>query len=110
MAKRATRKLKRAAKSQAAPRRKSKGKPGPLSRGCLNEMLIDLTGRLDQQFWLADAIVAVNVPNGQHTNSEHRLRTVFGLQVTALLSGIRDVHGFAKIICDAATRGSVVAP
>lgn len=90
----------------------TKAKRGPvrLSRQTLNKTLIDLTERLQKQLWLADAIVTVNVPNDHHTLMEHQLRTVFGIQLTALLSGMQDAHGLAKILRDAATRGREVVP
>jgi hypothetical protein len=50
-------------------------------------------------------MVRCNVPNGEHVTIEHRLRTVFGVQLEALSRGLReDVYVFTRAICDAATR------
>jgi hypothetical protein len=93
-------------KAKRKPATKAKRGPGRLSRSALNKELIELTVRLDKQYWLADAIVAVNRPNEQHTMIENRLRTVFGLQLDALFHGLGDVLDFAKMV-RAATREAV---
>jgi hypothetical protein len=91
-------------KAKRKPAAKAKRGPGRLSRTALNRELIELTERLDKQFWIVDAIAAVNRPNDYLILFEHRLRMVFGLQLDAILQGLGDVREFAKAVCDAATR------
>lgn len=74
------------------------------SRQALVRELVEITKRLDKQYWIADAIVAVNRPNDQAPMIEHRLRTVLGLQLDALIHGLGDVRDLAKMVSDAATR------
>jgi hypothetical protein len=91
-------------KAKRKPAAKAKRGPGRLSRPALNKELIELTERLDKQYWVADAIVAVNRPNDEVAMIEHRLRTVLGLQLNALLFNLGQVRDYAKMICAAATR------
>jgi len=58
-----------------------------------------LTERLQSQLRLANAIAAVNIPNGEHTHIEHQLRTVFGVQIEALRRGLDGVHTLARAMC-----------
>jgi hypothetical protein len=93
-------------KAKRKPATKAKNRIGRLSRTALNRELIELTARAARHEELAEALAAVNAPNGQHTVSEHQLRTVFGVQLEALRQSASNVSGFAKIVCDAATRVS----
>jgi hypothetical protein len=91
-------------KAKRKPAAKAKRGPGRLRRTALNKELIELIERLDKQYWIAHAMVAVNRPNDHVVLIEHQLRTVFGLQLDTLLHGLGDVRDFAKAVCDAATR------
>jgi hypothetical protein len=91
-------------KAKRKPAAKAKRGPGQLSRTALNKELIELTERLDKLFWILDAVAAVNRPNDYVILMEHRLRTVFGMQLDALLQGLGNVRTFAKTVCDGATR------
>lgn len=75
-----------------------------LSRQVLDDTLTDLTERARRQVDLAEAIIRGNARTGQHTVIEYQLRQVFEVQVGALLSGLRDLHGLATILCEAETR------
>ena len=90
-------------KAKRKPATKAKRGPGRSSRTALNKQLIELIERLDKQYWIVDAIVAVNRPKDHDVMIEHQLRTVFGLQLDALLHGMGNVREFAKTIRDAAT-------
>jgi hypothetical protein len=81
-------------------RRLSKERRG-LSRPALDRELATLTERLHEQVWLAKAIIAANAPNGQHVVMEHRLRTVFGLQIEALERGLDGAYTHAHALCRA---------
>jgi hypothetical protein len=78
-------------------KRPSKERRG-LSRPALDRELVILTERLLDQVWLAKAIITANAPNEQHVVIEHRLRTVFGLQIEALERG-RTVRTHTRMRC-----------
>jgi hypothetical protein len=88
------------------PATKAKRVTRRMSRQSLARELVEITKRLEKQYWLADAIVAVNRPNDEAPMIEHRLRTVLGLQLEVLFRGLGDVRDFAKMVSDAATRES----
>jgi hypothetical protein len=79
-------------------KRPSKERRG-LSRPALDRELVNLTERLHKQVWLAEAIIAANRPNGQHVMMEHRLRTVFGVQMEALSHELDGVYTLAHALC-----------
>ena len=84
---------KRTPKAKASARR--------LSRPLLDQMLRDLTERIEKQVLIAQAIYDTNKPYDDHMMAiEHRLRTVFGLQLECHLRGLRDVRGLAKLLCE----------
>ena len=90
------------------PTRKAKAKTPRvkrLSRSTLNEALRDLAERLGRQLERHEAIVAANEPNDKHTEIEYRLRTVFGVLLDSQLRGLREIEGFAQIICERVRAG-----
>ena len=91
-------------KAKRKPATKAKRRQ-TFSRKALVRELVEITERLDKQYWIVDAIAEVNRPRLDNTIlMEHRFRTVFGLQLDAVLTGLKQVRDFAKAVSDAATR------
>jgi hypothetical protein len=69
--------------------------------------LVNLTERLREQVWLAEAIAAANRPNEQdawqfqrqHVIIENRLCKMFAWQIETLVQGLNGVYTHARALC-----------
>ncbi len=80
-----------------------------LARGkLLQELLTDLEQRAKHQTLIAESIVALVEPNGQMPREELMIRTAIGQALEKHAEGMRDLSGFAEIICE--DRSGAISP
>jgi hypothetical protein len=85
-------------KTRKAKRAPSRARP-IISRKLLQEMLTDLENRTKHQALIAKSLVALVEPNDQTKHEEYMIRTAIGQALEKHAEGMRDLSGFAEIIC-----------
>ena len=85
-------------KTRKARRTPSRARP-IIGRKLLQKMLTDLEQRAVRQTLVAESLVALIEPNDQMTREEYMIRTAIGQALETHARGMRDLSGFAEIIC-----------
>lgn len=91
-------------KSAKKPKtRKAKRAPArrhPLSRKVFQDLLTDLEQRAARQLLVAESLLSLVETNDEMPREELMIRTAMGQALAQHAEGMRDLSGFAEIVCE----------